>query len=138
MSGIALSRETHPAGDLGLGLGLEDRTPLVTDNVQVVPTGSARFEKSEVAYFYFEIYGPDAQSAKVRIRVVDTKSGDQKWDGGFMGLPAPASAGSKSVPAGARLPLDSLSVGSYQLEITAADTAGKQLKRTADFEVVAR
>ncbi|HEY6342866.1 MAG TPA: VWA domain-containing protein [Bryobacteraceae bacterium] len=138
MSGIALSRETHPAGDLGLGLGLEDRTPLITDNVQVVPTGSARFEKSEVAYFYFEVYGSDAQSAKVRIRIVDLKTGDQKWDGGFMGLPAPAAAGSKSVPAGARLPLDSLPVGSYQLEITAADAAGKQLKRTAGFEVVAR
>jgi hypothetical protein len=61
MSGIALSRETHPASDLGLGLGLEDRTPLVTDNAQVVLALSARFERSEVAYFYFEVYGPDAQ-----------------------------------------------------------------------------
>ena len=60
LSGLALSRETHPAADLGLGLGLEGRTPLVAEGAQVVPSGSWQFAKSEPAFFYFEVYGPGA------------------------------------------------------------------------------
>ena len=142
LSSLALSRETHPAADLGLGLALEDRTPLVTEGVQVVPSGSRLFMRSEAAFFYFEIYGPDALTALVRVRVLDRKTGEQKWDGGFMSLRSQSSGGKASVAAGvaagARLPVDSLSTGSYQLEITAANAAGKQVKRTADFEIAAR
>jgi hypothetical protein len=55
-----------------------------------------------------------------------------------MNLPAQSGTGRTSVPLGARLPVDSLSPGSYQLEVTAVNAAGKQLKRTADFIVAAR
>ena len=34
-----------------------------------------------------------------------------------------------------KLPVDSLATGSYQLEVTATDSAGKEIKRTADFEI---
>jgi hypothetical protein len=37
--------------------------------------------------------------------------------------------------AGSRLPLDSLETGAYELELTAADSTGKQVTRTAAFEV---
>ena len=118
LSGLALSRETHPAADLGLGLGLEGGTPLVAQGVQIVPFGSAQFAKSEQAFFYFEVYGHGA----VHVRVLDRKTGEQKWDGGAINLTGQSNAG--------RLPVDSLATGSYQLEVT-----GKELKRTADFEV---
>ncbi len=61
ISGIALSKEAHPAPELGLGLaGLaENRTTLVTDGVQFVPSGSSQFGKSEAGFFYFEVYAPD-------------------------------------------------------------------------------
>jgi VWFA-related protein len=137
LSGLALSRETHPAADLGLGTGLEGRTPLVADGVQVVPTGAPQFLKSEPAFFYCEIYGPDVSTARVRVRVLDARTGEQKSDGGLMNLPAPSATGKTSVPLGARLPLDSLSPGSYQLEVTAVNAAGQQLKRTAAFIVAA-
>ncbi len=135
LSGLSLSRETHSAADLGLGLGLEGRTPLVAQGTQVVPSGSGRFMKSEPAFFYFEAYGSGALTARVRVRVLDRKTGEQKWDGGFVSLPAQSNDGTTSVPAAARLPVDSLSTGSYQLEVTATDSAGKELKRTADFEI---
>jgi VWFA-related protein len=128
LSGLALSKETHSAADLGLGLGsgLEGRTPLVAQGAQVVPSGSARFAKSEPAFFYFEVYGPDALKARVRVRVLDRKTGEQKWDGGSFSLTAQSNAG--------KLPVDSLAAGSYQVEVTATDSAGKEVKRTADFE----
>lgn len=133
VSGIALSTEIHPAADLGLDPALGDRTPLIADGVQVVPSGSTEFAKLEPAYFYFEVYGPDAISAGVRARILDRKTGEQKWDGGFMKLPQ---SGNKNLAsAGAKLPIDSLAPGSYELEITAANSAGKQIKRTVGFEV---
>jgi hypothetical protein len=137
LSGLALSRETHPATDLGLGLGLglEGRTPLVADGLQMVPTGATVFTKSEPPFFYFEVYGSGATTA--RVRVLDARTGDQKWDGGFITLPA-QSNGKTSISAGSRLPVDSLAPGAYQLEVTAADAAGKQLKRTAGFEIASR
>ncbi len=122
LSGVALSRETHPAADLGLSLGLEGRTPLVADGVQVIPSGSWQFAKSQPAYFYFEVYGAGAAGARAHVRVLDRKTGEQKWDGGSVTLTAKSNGG--------KLPTDSLATGSYQLEITAND-----LKRTADFDV---
>jgi VWFA-related protein len=122
LSGLALSRETRPAADVGLGLGLESRTPLVAEGIQVVPSGSWQFAKSEQAYFYFEVYEPGAPAAQVRVRVLDRRTGEQKWDGGSLAVSARSSAG--------KLPLDSLSPGQYRLEVTA-----NNLKRTADFEI---
>ena len=81
LSGLALSKETHSAADLGLGLGLEGGTPLVAQGAQVVPSGSGRFTKSGPAFFYFEAYGPSALTARVRVRVLDRKTGQQEWDG---------------------------------------------------------
>jgi hypothetical protein len=33
------------------------------------------------------------------------------------------------------LPVDSLARGAYRLEVTATDSAGKEVRRTADFEI---
>jgi hypothetical protein len=109
LSGLALSREARPAGDLGLAPALEGRTPLVAQGVQIVPSGSYHFSKSEPAFFYFEAYGAAAASASVRLRIVDAKTG--------------------------RLPTDSLAPGFYRLEVTATGAAGKEVKRTADFTI---
>ena len=122
LSGLALSRETHPAADLGLSLGLEGRTPLVADGMQVIPSGSWQFTKSQPAYFYFEVYGAGAAGARAHLRILDRKSGEQKWDGGSLTLTSRSNSG--------KLATDSLAAGSYRLEITAND-----LKRTADFDL---
>jgi VWFA-related protein len=127
MSGLVLSRETHPAADLGLAVALDSGTPLVAQGAQVVPSGSGQFSKSEPAFFYFEVYGPAAQTARVRLRVLDRKTGEQKWDGGVSSLTAQNNAG--------RLPVDSLAPGTYLLEVIATDSGGKEVKRTADFEI---
>jgi VWFA-related protein len=135
LSGIALSKETHAAAELGLGLGglIENRTPLVTDGAQVVPSGSNQFAKSEAGYFYFEVYAPDPASVRVGVRVLDRKTGEPKSDSGLMKLALPN--GGDAIPGGSRLPIDTLAAGSYQLEVTVTDAAGRKARRTADFEV---
>ena len=138
LSGLALSRETHPAAELGLGLAglVESRTPLVADDVQIVPSGSNQFTKSEMGFVYFEVYAPDPASVRVQVRVLDSKSGEPKSDSGQLKLELPKNAtGNNAIPAGSRLPLDGLAAGTYTLEVAATDTSGKQVRRTADFEI---
>jgi VWFA-related protein len=136
MSGLVLSKETHPAAELGLGMAglIENRTPLIADGVQVVPSGSTQFTKSEPGFFYFEVYAPDPASVRAGIRVLDKKTGEPKVDTGLLKL-SPLKNGGDAIPGASKLPIDSLAAGSYELEVTAVDASGKQAKRTADFEV---
>jgi VWFA-related protein len=127
LSGLALSRETHPAADLGLAPALEGSTPLVARGVQVVPSGSWQFAKSEQAFFYYEVYGPNSASVTTHVRILDRASRAQKWDSGQAKLSLSKQSGS--------FPISSLGPGSYQLEVTAVDSSGKQVTRTADFEL---
>jgi VWFA-related protein len=135
LSGIVLSREIHPAADLGLGTLTVRRTPLLAESTQVVPSGSTQFRKSEPGYFYFEVYDPDPGSVKVQVRVLDKSTGESRWDSGVTRLPIPANGGKPSLPASSRLPFDSLTAGSYQLEIRASDATGNQASRRADFVI---
>jgi hypothetical protein len=105
----------------------------VADGVEVEPTGSPQFAKSQPAIVYFELYGSGARAAHVRLRILDRKSGDQKWDG-TVDLPAQNGADTGAIPAAAKLPVDSLAPGLYRVEISAS-SGGNELKRTADFEV---
>jgi len=135
MSGLVLSRETHPAADLGLSLSIGDQTPLVAGDTQVVPLGSDRFPKSGPGFFYFELYDPEPASVMVRVRVLDRKTAEVKWDSGNTKLPLPANGGKPALPAMAKLPLDALTPGDWRLEVTASDAAGGVAKRSLDFEI---
>jgi VWFA-related protein len=135
LSSIILSREIHPAADLGLGSLTVRSTPLVAEGTQVIPSGSTEFRKAEAGWFYFEIYDSDPSSVRVRVRVLDKSTGQSRWDSGVTKLPIPANGGKPSLPASSRLPFDSLTAGSYQLEITASDATGSQASRRADFVI---
>jgi VWFA-related protein len=135
LSGLALSKETHPAAELGLGTAglVESSTPLVANDVQIVPSGSNQFTKSENGFVYFEVYAPDPASVRVTVRVLDRKTGDAKAGPNRLKLSAPKDSG--AIPAGFMLPVEGLATGSYELEVTAVDMAGKQIRRTVEFEV---
>jgi hypothetical protein len=129
LSSLVLSREAHPAADLGLGLGVSigDQSPLVAQGMQVIPAGSSQFTKSEQAFFYFEVYDSNPASLTAQVRILDRPAGAPKWDSGMLKLSVPQQGGN--------LPISSLAAGNYQLEVTAVDSSGKQVKRTADFEI---
>jgi hypothetical protein len=135
LSSIVLSREIHPAADLGLGTLTVSRTPLVAEGTQVVPSGSTQFQRAEAGWFYFEVYDSDPSSVRVRVRVLDKSTGESRWDSGVTKLPVPANGGKPSLSASSRLPLDSLTAGSYRLEVRVSDAAGSQATRTADFVI---
>jgi len=130
LSGLVLSREAHPAADVGLVSGVSlagDRTPLVAQGMQVIPSGFNQFVKSEQVFFYFEVYAANPASVSAQVRILERKTGAPKWDSGLAKLTVAQQGG--------KLPLNLLETGAYQLEVTAVDANGKKVTRTADFEV---
>ncbi len=141
LSGVALSNEMQRVGDLSTSLDSEllgDRKPLLVQGIQVVPSDSNRFKKTDNAAIYAEIYapllaGPNPPQVGIELTVVDRKTGAQKSD---VKVRAPTQAGRSVVPLGLKLPVASLDPGSYRVELRALDSVGNTTKpRTADFEV---
>lgn len=146
VSGLALSKEYHRTSELGAGLDLaliEDKKQLIADGIQVVPVGNKTFTKSDLAIFYVELYEPllasaDAQNAPVvgiQMRVLDRKTGEEKSNTGLLKLDPPPLLGNAVIPLAEKMPVSKLDPGSYQLEVTAADSAGNKAKRTTDFDI---
>jgi len=142
MSSVALSKELRPLKQESASLDaalLEDRTPLVAQGMEIVPSGAARFKKTDVAVFYAEIYDPrlagtDPPKLGIQMLVVDTKTQEKKIQTG--GPVASAGTGTMVMPFGLKLPVDKLPPGSYQLQVRAVDGSGGATPvRTADFEV---
>lgn len=138
LSAIAFGKEIHKTADVSAAL-FEDRAGLVTGDTQVTPTGDNVFAKAGPAYCYFEVYPSDtANPGSIALRIFDAKTGELKSDGASMKL-RPATAGKSTIPVGLSIPVASLEsgleAGSYRLEITATDVAGKSVKRTKDFEL---
>src|SRR5579871_1772540 len=146
LSGLALSKDVHPASAMGLGLDaalLEDKKSLIANGVQIIPSGSNEFAKADTAVFYTELYEPllvtpDPKTptmVAIKVRILDRKTGEQKQDSGFMRVDLPPSTGNPIIALGQKLPVAALEPGSYQLEFTAEDTANRVIKRTTDFVV---
>lgn len=146
VSGVALSKESHPATDLRLdvdALLLDDQTPLIANGKRIVPYGSNRFKKTDPAGFYFEIYEPLLATAKpenrpevgIKIRTLDRKTQQPKSDSGVVKLnSAPASANG-TLPVSVNMSLGQFEAGSYLLEIEALDSAGNTARRITPFDV---
>jgi VWFA-related protein len=146
ISSLALSKQYRAVSSAGTGLDaelIEDRTPLIAGDVQVIPAGTNQFHKGEPALFYMEIYEPllanadpaNPPAVAIRMRILDRKTGEAREDTGAMRLEVPKTGGSPVVRTAERMPVDKLPPGDYTLEMTAQDTANEFAKRTADFEL---
>ncbi len=138
LSGLVLSRQYGPASDPRLhtdALWMADRTPLIANGVRIVPSGSNRFNKADAPAVYAEIYEPNPASVGVTLRIFDRKTGEQKLDTGLLSVTTPAVPGNPAIPFAKKVPIDSLAPGAYRLELEASDTAGKSVRRSADFDI---
>lgn len=150
MSGLALSKEFHKASDLSENLDtllLEDRTPLITQGLQLVPTGENTFKKSERAAIYVEVYEPllaqatqaaEPSAAKVslKLNILDQKTGKSELEAGVPDTGASVVPGNPVIPMGVPLPISNLQPGTYVVELSATDTAGHSTAtRKAVFSV---
>jgi len=145
LSGLALTNEAHRVADsppTGMdGLLLDDKKPLVASGMQIVPSATNHFKKTDTAGVYLEIYapllvGPTPPMIGLELRVVDPKTKEQKSTTGLINMASAMQPGSPLIPIALRLPIASLSPGSYQVELKAQDSAGNATNvRSADFEV---
>jgi hypothetical protein len=149
MSSMVLSKELHKVTDMATGLDAEllaDRTPLVTQGMQIVPTASTHFKKTDSAVVYLEVYEPlllaSVQGAPNRPKVdlvlhfVDRKTGQDKIAAKYDNTEASMREGNPVIPLGLRIPVEQLGPGSYRLQLNAEDSAGNSSQpRIADFEV---
>jgi hypothetical protein len=144
LSGLALSNQIHHISENESGLDaalLEDKTPLVVHGMQITPSASNRFKKAEPAAIYAEVYeplltGPTPPKVGLEVIVIDRKSGTKKVDIGVPNTDSSIEKGSSVIPLGLKLPIDSLTPGSYQLRLQAQDSAGNSSSvRSCDFEV---
>lgn len=141
ISGIALSNSIRRASDLSTDLDsmlLEDRTPLLVQGLQISPSATNHFKKTDSAAIYAEIYEPllkkpNPPEIAYELFVIDSK-GQQKFHVGSK-LPKTNSE-NPVVPVGLKLPVAQLDPGSYKLQLRAIDSLNvASTTRSVDFVV---
>jgi VWFA-related protein len=136
MSGLALSREIRKAGAAGestVGSLFDERTPLLSAGVELIPSGSAVFIKSDHVYCYFEVYRTAAVDPTVSVRILNAKTGQPAEEGGTSKIEPPAN-GKNTIPVALMVATSALAPGAYLLEATATDGANST-SRTVAFEI---
>jgi hypothetical protein len=131
LSAIALSNNLAKLSDLDTALDaqlLEDRRPLVVKGMQILPSATDHFKKSDLGVVYIEVYDPAVAGDKppellLEYRIIDTKTGAQKLDVGFNDMKELMKPGNPVVPVGLKLPLDTLPPGTYRVDLRAQDSA---------------
>jgi hypothetical protein len=142
LSGLALSNDIRRTSEMSTTVDaelLDGRTPLVVQGMQLAPSASNRFKKTDNTAVYAEVYdpalkAPNPPEVAVELIIVDRKTGEQKLD---TGIRDPATQpGNPVIPIGMKLPVATLAPGSYRLDLRALDAAGHSSQtRSAEFEV---
>jgi VWFA-related protein len=142
ISGVALSNSIRRAADLSTDLDaqlLEDRTPLLVQGLQISPSASNHFKKTDTAAIYAEVYEPllkkpNPPEVAYELIVVERMSGQEKI---HLGDRTPkGNIGNPVIALGLRLPVAQLAPGSYRVDLRAVDSVGNSSKtRSVDFEV---
>jgi hypothetical protein len=144
LSSIALSSNVVKVADSGTVLDselLEDSTPLIIRGVQIFPSATAHFKKTDNGVAYIEVYDPALAGDKppqlgLEYRIIDVKSGQQKLDVGVMDTKDLIKPGNPTVPMAVKLPLDTLPPGNYRVDLRAEDSDHHSTNfRIAEFEL---
>ena len=144
MSGLVLSRQMVRVTDTNAGVEselIEDKKPFISQGIQLVPSGTNHFKKTDSIGAYVELYAPlllqeNPPKVSLRIMVLDLKTSKPAINAAITDTAQATKPGSPVVPLALRIPTEKLNAGSYRLELQAVDTAGNLTKiRTTDFEL---
>jgi VWFA-related protein len=134
IGGLALSNSTQPIGQIATGLDsalLEDRTPLIVKGVQIIPSGSNRFRKSDNLVLYTEVYEPLLTSDKppavaLGYHLINSGSSKEVFTTGAIRADDFIRKGNPVIPVGLKVPLKDVPAGTYRLVMEAMDAAGNR------------
>jgi VWFA-related protein len=146
MSGLVLSTKYGPAASMGGALDsalIEDRTPLITHGVQVIPSGSTSFKKGQTPVVFLEVYEPLERqeppppelAVALQILILDPQTNAPKADSGLFRIPMPEKPGNPVISFATKIPSDAIEPGSYVLQVKAFDSANKSVLRTMPIQV---
>jgi hypothetical protein len=131
LSGPALANRVQPVNQISDGLDsalLEDRTPLMVKGMQITPSGSNRFKKTDNVVLYTEVYEPLLTSSSppalgIAYEIDDRATGKKVFSTGTIRLDEFVQKGTPVVPVGLKVSLKDLPPGGYRLVTQAADSA---------------
>ncbi|MGB8475118.1 MAG: VWA domain-containing protein [Candidatus Acidiferrum sp.] len=144
LGGVVLTNSVQPLADMPTDLDaalLEDRTPLVVKGMQINPSASNQFKRSDKVDLYTEVYEPLLASANppeiaAGYAILEKASGKIVLKTPAVPLDGYIRKGSPMVPVGMDIKVKDLAPGSYELVMMAVDGAGHHAKnRVVDFEI---
>jgi VWFA-related protein len=144
LGGPALGERYAPVSQLTANMDaalLEERTPLVFKDMELVPSAGNRFAKTDNPVFYVEVYDPALKEstpprAGILFSVIDRKTNKEVFSSNTILINDYAKPGNPFVPAGFKLPINQLAPGDYRMEIKGRDSMGNaSTPRSADFSV---
>jgi VWFA-related protein len=139
LSAIALSRSVQAITPEAAQEEAETgNAPLVFRGNRITVSGSDVLSRTGTAEAYFEIYQPLVAGAAavqltMRMRLLDARSNEERWNSGDVDLSALAKSGNRVIPVALILPVAGLPAGTYRAELTVKDSAGGKASRKIDF-----
>jgi VWFA-related protein len=144
LSGLVLTNSMQAIGQISTGLDsvlLEDRTPLVVHGIQIIPSGTNRFKKSENVVLYTEVYDPLLTAEKpplvgIGYNIINRITNKEVFTTGAIRADEYIQKGSPVIPIGLKVPLKDIPAGNYLLVMQVADAAGNRVpNRAIAFDV---
>jgi hypothetical protein len=144
LGGIVLTNSATRVSDIPTGIDsilLEDRTPLVVKGMQVVPSATNRFKRSDNVILYTEIYDPALATDKppkvgFGYHVIDRGTNKEVLFTGAVPADDFIQKGNPLVAAGMVVKVKDLPPGGYRLLVQAVDGANNHApNRNVDFDV---
>jgi hypothetical protein len=136
VSSIALSNQFTSVQGLGGAVAadlLSDRTPLIANNVEIIPSPSNHFKKTDAVALYAQLYDPhltdpNPPAVHIAFNIVDIKTGEVVLGAHGLDPTSFFEKGSAVVPLGLKIPIDQLPPGSYRLDLQASDDSGARTR----------
>jgi hypothetical protein len=132
LSGLAFSNEMQRvsagSSDLDADL-LADRMPMIVQGVELTPSGSNHFKKTDRVVLYAQIYDPSLSDPNpplvgCRYVIIDQKTGKQVLSTGLFSVTPYVLKGNPVVPLALKVPVDTFPPGEYRLEMQSGDAGG--------------
>jgi VWFA-related protein len=144
LGGVVLTNNAARVSDMPSGLDsvlLEDRTPLVVQGLEIIPSATNRFKKSDHVIMYTEIYEPLLATDKpprvgFAYRIMDRATNKELAFTGVQPLDSFIQKGNPVIPAGMAVNLKDIPPGAYRMTVQAVDELHHNATpRTVDFDV---
>ncbi len=145
LSGVAMTNSATRVSDTPTGLDsalLEDHTPLLVKGLQIVPSATNRFKKTDNVIMYAEIYEPllttdNPPKVAFAYHILERATNKDVMFTGAMPADDFIQKGSPVIPTGLKVNVKDLPAGSYKLLVQAVDSAKHNApNRVVEFDVI--